>query len=97
MGGFRSFQHNISPCFSYHAQCDYLIDITWVDANGTVHISDRRSDEGRAICGGIGLLGVITELTLQLTPSTNTRLSTWLKVRDGNLVEDVEKLLKVCR
>jgi hypothetical protein len=36
------------------------IEFTWVDASGNVRVSARESPEGRALSGGLGLLGVIT-------------------------------------
>jgi len=76
-------------------QCDWFIDVTWVCANGTVHVSKRGSPEAEALCGGLGLLGVISEFNLQLTPTSNTRFSTWYLRDDANLAADVEEMLKV--
>lgn len=47
------------------------------------------------MCGGLGLFGTITELTLQLTEHTNTHFSTWYLKDDTNLADDVEKMLQV--
>lgn len=47
-------------------QCDWTVSITWVDAAGNVHVSPRGSEEARGICGGVGLVGIIAELTLQV-------------------------------
>jgi hypothetical protein len=41
-------------------------DITWVDGTGAVHVSKRHSDVGHGLCSGLGLMGVMTELTVQL-------------------------------
>lgn len=76
-------------------QCDWVLNITWVDAKGEIHTAQQGSDEARGLCGGIGLLGVITELSLQLTEPTNTRLSTWYIKDDANIADDVDKMLKV--
>jgi hypothetical protein len=43
-----------------------VTSITWVDGRGVVHTSARDSPEGRGLCSGMGLLGVVTELQLQL-------------------------------
>jgi FAD/FMN-containing dehydrogenase len=69
--------------------------VTWVDASGGTHTHARGSDELRAMCGGVGVLGVMTELALQLTPPTNTRISTRHLVSDANLAADIDELLKV--
>lgn len=76
-------------------QCDWFVDVTWVDARGEVHTSAKGSKDAIALCGGLGLFGTITELTLQLTETTNTHFSTWYLKDDTNLAEDVEKMLKV--
>jgi FAD/FMN-containing dehydrogenase len=76
-------------------QCDWFVDVTWVDAQGEVHTSPKGSEEAFALCGGLGLLGTITELTLQMTPTTNTHFSTWYLKPDDNLADDVEAMLKV--
>lgn len=76
-------------------QCDWFVDVTWVDARGEVHVSPKGSEEAIALCGGLGLFGTITELTLQLTEYTNTHFFTWYLKDDTNIAEDVEKMLQV--
>lgn len=76
-------------------QCDWFVDVTWVDSTGKVHTSTKGSEEAFALCGGLGLLGTITEFTLQLTPTSKTRFFTWYLKDDTNLADDVEKVLKV--
>lgn len=78
-------------------QCDWLVDVTWVDANGTVHTSAQGSDEMRGLCGGIGVFGVVAELTLQMTPTSNTLVTTLPNQDDGDLVGDINKMLAVGR
>lgn len=78
------------------ALVDMVTEATWVDASGEVHVASRDTPETwAAINGGLGLLGVITELNLQLTPPTNTRLETHLNQPDTNIFGDIERLLKV--
>jgi FAD/FMN-containing dehydrogenase len=77
-------------------QCDWFVDVTWVDASGTVRTSAKGSEEARALCGGLGLLGTITEFTLQMTETTNTWFSTWYLKDDTNMAEDIDKMLQVC-
>lgn len=66
-----------AACRALLLQCDWFVDVTWVDATGTVRTSAKGSDEARALCGGLGLLGTLTEFTLQMTETTNTWFSTW--------------------
>eukprot|EP00879_Flechtneria_rotunda_P027898 GHRR01029945.1.p1 GENE.GHRR01029945.1~~GHRR01029945.1.p1 ORF type:complete len:293 (-),score=52.72 GHRR01029945.1:120-998(-) len=75
--------------------CDVLISITWVDVQGNIRHSARDSPEGRMFCGGLGLLGVITELNLQMTPTTHTKLITRYLANDTDIVQDLEKMLQV--
>lgn len=75
--------------------CDTLISITWVDHQGNIRNSKRDSQEARIFCGGMGLIGLITELELQLTAPTHTKLITRYLSPDTNLVADIEKMLKV--
>jgi hypothetical protein len=37
-----------------------MVSFKWVDAEGSVHTSERDSPEGRAFSGGIGILGIMT-------------------------------------
>jgi hypothetical protein len=72
--------------------------VTWVDARGDIHVSQKGSEEATALCGGLGLFGTITEFTLQLTEHSNTHFFTWYLKDDSNIAEDVEKMLQVqCR
>jgi L-gulonolactone oxidase len=70
------------------------VDVTWVDARGRVVTSDRASPEARAIVGGLGLLGVVTEMTLQLGPPSHTRFESVWKRDDDAIVEDILGFLK---
>jgi FAD/FMN-containing dehydrogenase len=66
-----------------------------VDAQGEVHTSAKGSKEAHALCGGLGLLGTLTEFTLQLTETSKTHFFTWYLKDDANLADDIETLLKV--
>jgi FAD/FMN-containing dehydrogenase len=73
-----------------------VLDLTWVNAKGEEHTSSRYSDEGRALVGGVGLLGIITEVTLQLEPATFIRVDTpKFHATDRNLYVDIQAMLKV--
>ena len=41
-------------------------EITWVDGKGEVHTAKRDSPEGHGLCSGMGLLGIISEVKMQL-------------------------------
>ena len=43
----------------------------------------------------MGILGIITEVTFQFTAPTHTKLITRYLSDDANLVDDIEKMLKV--
>lgn len=77
-------------------QCDWFVDVTWVDANGDIRTSVKGSEDAKALCGGIGLLGVVAEITLQMRPTTNSWFKTWYLKDDKNLADDIEVMLKVC-
>jgi FAD/FMN-containing dehydrogenase len=71
-----------------------MLSVTWVDASGAVVRSTRDSPEGRAIVGSLGLLGVVTEVTLQLTPASNTRFDTVWKKSDASIATDILEMLQ---
>lgn len=75
--------------------CDTLISVTWVTAEGEVRKSPRDSAEVKLFCGGMGLIGIITELEIQLTPPTHTKLITRYLSNDTDIVNDIAKMLKV--
>lgn len=75
--------------------CDWVKDVTWVDSSGAIHTSAKGSPEAKGLCGGLGLLGSITEFTLEMTPTSNTRLSTWYLKEDTDIAGDIAKMLKI--
>jgi len=78
------------------ALIDAVLEATYVDAKGVAHtISPTSAPETwKALNGGLGLIGVVTELLLQLTPPTNTKLKTYLNQPDSNLFDQIQVLLK---
>jgi hypothetical protein len=66
-----------------------------VDGTGSIHTSPRDSPEGRAICGGLGLIGVITELTIGMWPVTHLHVVGTHDVNDDELAGDIRKIIKV--
>jgi FAD/FMN-containing dehydrogenase len=60
-----------------------------------VRTSARHSEAGRALVGGLGVAGIITELTLQLQGPSRTAVDTRSKKSDANLYGDILDLLQV--
>jgi hypothetical protein len=71
------------------------LEFTWIDASGEVHIADRHSPEGKALAGGVGLIGIITEVKLQLTPPSNVKAISKNLIHDDNIGQDVLGYVKV--
>lgn len=67
--------------------------LKWVNANGEVILSEVLSDEVRALVGGLGLLGIVTEITLQLQPNSQTIVEVRKGLNDTTMVTDLKKLL----
>lgn len=72
---------------------DTLLEVTWVDGTGKVHASKPTDPEFKAMVGGLGVFGVVTELLMQMTPPTATTLVT-VEGDDKNMFADVQRLLK---
>jgi hypothetical protein len=79
----------------FMTQGDITLEFTWVDASGTVHTSERHSAEGRGLSGGVGLIGIITEVKLQMTPPSNTKVISKNLLPDASIGQDVLNLVKV--
>jgi FAD/FMN-containing dehydrogenase len=75
--------------------CDIVSNIQWVDGKGEVHTSARSSPEGRAICGGLGVTGVVTQVTLQLKEAGKVLVRTRSHVADDKLIDDIEAMQQV--
>lgn len=75
--------------------CDTLISVTWVNVDGEIKKSLRQSPEAKLFCGGLGIIGIITEIELQMTPTTHTKLITRYLSSDADLFNDIAKMLKV--
>jgi hypothetical protein len=95
IGGILTTSAHGSGDRTISALADTVKEIIWIDGMGAVRRSARDSDEGRAIAGGLGLTGIVTELVLQLTPPTHTQLITRYLSSDANMLEDLEMMLKV--
>lgn len=71
-----------------------LLEITWVDGTGAVRVSKPSDPEFRAMNGGLGVFGVMTEFLIRMTPPTDTTLVT-VRKNDTNMLADIEGLLKI--
>jgi len=71
---------------------DAVVGMRIVDGTGAVHTVTPDDELFRAAVGGIGAVGVITQLTLQCEPSFNLRQATWVET-DGWARMELERLL----
>lgn len=89
-------QGNVSlRCGVHTSQGDIVVELTWVDGHGNIRRDSRDSEAGRALVGGLGVAGLVTELLLQLELPSLTAVDTRFKQHDGKLYEDVVEMLKV--
>jgi len=69
--------------------------VKWVNAKGEIIVSNSETDtEVNALIGGLGLLGIITELTLQLEANSRTIIESREDLNDANMVGDLKHMLK---
>ena len=72
--------------------------VKWVNGKGEILVSDSATEAGaeevKALVGGLGLLGVATEFTLQLEPPSRTVVETRNNLDDTQIVADVSKMLE---
>eukprot|EP00882_Tetradesmus_deserticola_P001995 GHRQ01002140.1.p1 GENE.GHRQ01002140.1~~GHRQ01002140.1.p1 ORF type:complete len:593 (+),score=177.48 GHRQ01002140.1:42-1820(+) len=94
LGGILSTSAHGSGDRTTSSLADALLEVTWVDGRGRVHVSRPKDPEFKALYGGVGVLGVVTELLLQMTPPTNTQLITVVK-KDKNMMDEINRLLKI--
>lgn len=73
---------------------DSVLEVTWVDGTGQIRVSTTSDTEFAAFKGSLGVFGVMTELLLQLTPTTYTELIT-VQQEDTDMAAKIEDLLKV--
>lgn len=75
-----------------------VVGIKWVNAKGEVIVRDSQTEDGvkevRALVGGLGLLGIATEITLQLQPNSRTIVEVRKGLKDTNMVADVKNILE---
>lgn len=70
---------------------DLVRKVKWVNAKGEVIVST--DIELRGLVGGLGLLGIATEFTIQLQANSRTIVETRKGLIDANLVADLKKIL----
>jgi L-gulonolactone oxidase len=72
--------------------------VKWVNGKGEILVSDSATEAGaeevKALVGGLGLLGIVTEFTLQLEPPSRTVVETRNNLDDTHIVADVSKMLE---
>ena len=72
--------------------------VKWVNGKGEIIVSDSATEAGaeevKALVGGLGLLGIVTEFTLQLEPPSRTVVETRNNLDDTHIVADVSKMLE---
>ena len=75
---------------------DLVIKVKWVNGKGEIFVSDteRGAEEVKVLVGGLGLLGIVTEFTLQLEPRSRIVVETRNNLDDINIVADVTKMLE---
>ncbi|KAL3685134.1 hypothetical protein R1sor_003156 [Riccia sorocarpa] len=76
---------------------DIVVGLKWVNGKGDVITSEMEDEKGlqeiRALVGGLGALGVITEVTFQLLPpGALVQVETW-QGDDSNLAADIRHQL----
>lgn len=72
------------------AQADIVTHIKFVDGTGKIRQTARSSNIGRGLAGGLGMLGVITEVTLQLQPGLGKTRSWGTGIRsDANMAAEL--------
>ncbi|KAL3685133.1 hypothetical protein R1sor_003155 [Riccia sorocarpa] len=77
---------------------DIVVGLKWVNGKGDVITSEVDDEKGvqevRALVGGLGALGIITEVTFQLLPAgALTQIETWER-EDSNFAADVKHQLQ---
>ncbi|KAI8475634.1 MAG: hypothetical protein J3K34DRAFT_517253 [Monoraphidium minutum] len=73
---------------------DMVSEVTWVDGAGAVRRAPNPSSDFSAVSAGLGLTGIITEVTMRLTAPTNTKLITRYLSSDASMFDDVAKMLE---
>jgi FAD/FMN-containing dehydrogenase len=70
--------------------------ITFVDGTGNITVT-RNSNVGRGLAGGLGVLGVITEVTVQLKPGIGkVRSGSTGAKSDANFAQELMQLWVSC-
>lgn len=75
---------------------DLVTAVKWVNGNGEIIVSDLETgvEEVRALVGGLGLLGIATEFTLQLQAKSRTIVEVRKGLSDDTIVADLMKTLQ---
>ena len=74
---------------------DTVLAVKLIDGLGNVKVLKRTDPDFKLINGGLGLIGIITEITFKMTPPSNTQLITLERRNDASLATDIPKMLEV--
>ncbi|GBF98974.1 L-gulonolactone oxidase-like [Raphidocelis subcapitata] len=88
-GAIAAGAHGMGGAGGGDAPVDFVTEITWVDGSGEVRVTKRGDYEFGAFYAGLGLVGVMTELTVQLPYKSHTRVESVLNKPDSNMVDEV--------
>lgn len=98
LGGVISSSAHGSGLGSTCSLGDLVTKAKWVNGRGEVIVSDAQTKKGakelKALIGGLGLLGIITEFTLQLEPYSWTIVETRNDLHDANIVAELKNMLQ---
>lgn len=77
---------------------DLVRKVKWVNAKGEILLSDVKTERGakevNALVEGLGLLGIVTELTLQLQANSRTVVEVRKGLKDGNIAAELKGMLE---
>lgn len=89
---FFSFTFVLHHFFTPFSLLSLSLPFPLFHSSGTIHRSPHDSDEGRAIAGGMGLLGIVTEVTLKMEPLSKTAALTLTAKSDNEMARDTAAL-----
>eukprot|EP00878_Enallax_costatus_P001016 GHUV01001150.1.p1 GENE.GHUV01001150.1~~GHUV01001150.1.p1 ORF type:complete len:631 (+),score=62.78 GHUV01001150.1:321-2213(+) len=94
LGGVLATSAHGSGDLTISGLWDTLLEITWVDGTGKVHVSKPGDAEFRGALGGLGVFGIMTEFLMQMTPPKAIQLIT-VRKSDKDMFKTVQELLKI--
>ena len=73
---------------------DLATSLKWVNAKGQVLVHERDTGEFRALVGGLGLLGIVTEVTLQLQLNSRTIVEVRKGLNNTRIVPELVQMVQ---